>query len=82
MVFRGYRNRPDATVAALDAAAWFRTGDVGEFDTDPTLEDLIIRGGFNVYPSGVEEVLYEHPEIIEAAVVGVPTTTTAKRSPP
>ncbi|MEV6218203.1 AMP-binding protein [Nocardia sp. NPDC051833] len=77
-VFKGYRNRPDATADALTEDGWFRTGDLGELDAEhdlrivDRLKDLIIRGGYNVYPSEVEEVLYEHPDIVEAAVVGVP----------
>ncbi|GCE43726.1 Long-chain-fatty-acid--CoA ligase [Rhodococcus wratislaviensis] len=77
-VMKGYWNRPDATAAAITTDGWFRTGDLGEFDTDndlrivDRLKDLIIRGGYNVYPGEVEEVLYQHPDIIEAAVVGVP----------
>ena len=77
-VFKGYRNRPDATAATLTDDGWFRTGDLGVFDADhdlrivDRLKDMIIRGGYNVYPSEVEEVLYEHPDIVEVAVVGVP----------
>lgn len=77
-VMKGYWNRPDATAAVLDSDGWFRTGDLGEFDDDhdlrivDRLKDLIIRGGYNVYPGEVEEVLYQHPDIVEAAVVGVP----------
>lgn len=77
-VMTGYWNRPDATAAAITPDGWFRTGDLGEFDADhdlrivDRLKDLIIRGGYNVYPGEVEEVLYQHPDIVEAAVVGVP----------
>ncbi|EME21962.1 AMP-binding protein [Rhodococcus triatomae] len=77
-VMSGYWNRPDATAAAFTDDGWFRTGDLGEFDGDgdlrivDRLKDLVIRGGYNVYPGEVEEVLYQHPEIVEAAVVGVP----------
>ncbi len=77
-VMKGYWNRPDATAAVLTEDGWFRTGDLGEFDDDgdlrivDRLKDLIIRGGYNVYPGEVEEVLYQHPDIVEAAVVGVP----------
>ncbi|WP_280218162.1 AMP-binding protein [Nocardia neocaledoniensis] len=76
-VFKGYRNRPDATADSLTADGWFRTGDLGRFDAEhdlrivDRLKDMIIRGGYNVYPSEVEEVLYEHPDVVEAAVVGV-----------
>ncbi|MEV0976506.1 AMP-binding protein [Streptomyces sp. NPDC049915] len=77
-VMRGYWNRPADTAAALSPDGWFRTGDLGEIDTDgdlrivDRLKDLIIRGGYNVYPGEIEEVLYEHPDIVEAAVIGVP----------
>jgi long-chain acyl-CoA synthetase len=77
-VMRGYHNRPDATSAVLSADGWLRTGDIGELDSAGNLrivdraKDLIIRGGYNVYPSEVEATLYEHPDIVEAAVVGIP----------
>src|ERR1700757_281750 len=77
-VMRGYHNRPDATTEVLSADRWLRTGDIGELDAAGNLriidcaKDLIIRGGYNVYPSEVEEALYEHPDIVEAAVVGIP----------
>jgi long-chain acyl-CoA synthetase len=77
-VMRGYHNRPDATTEVLSADGWLRTGDIGELDAAGNLrivdraKDLIIRGGYNVYPSEVEAVLYEHPDIVEAAVVGIP----------
>jgi long-chain acyl-CoA synthetase len=73
---KGYRNRPEATAADLQDG-WLKTGDLGMLDADGYLsivdraKDLIIRGGYNVYPREVEEVLYEHPDIIEVAVVGV-----------
>jgi len=77
MVMREYWNRPDATAAA-HSGEWFLTGDLGRVDEDghvyivDRLKDLVIRGGYNVYPREVEEVLYSHPAIREAAVVGVP----------
>jgi long-chain acyl-CoA synthetase len=76
-VMRGYRNRPEATREAIPDG-WFRTGDLARQDDDgfyfivDRKKDLIIRGGFNVYPREIEEVLYEHPAVIEAAVVGIP----------
>jgi long-chain acyl-CoA synthetase len=78
LVMKGYWRKPEATAAVLDAEGWFRTGDVGVFDADGYLtivdriKDLIIRGGYNVYPREIEEVLYEHPDVLEAAVIGVP----------
>jgi long-chain acyl-CoA synthetase len=77
-IMKGYWQRPDATAAAIDSDGWFRTGDMAKVDEDGFFfivdrkKDLIIRGGYNVYPREVEEVLYEHPAIREAAVVGVP----------
>ncbi|MEV0322864.1 long-chain fatty acid--CoA ligase [Streptomyces sp. NPDC050658] len=77
VVMKGYWNRPDATAEALHEG-WLRTGDLGATDDEGDLrivdrkKDLVIRGGYNVYPREVEEVLYEHPDIVEAAVVGVP----------
>jgi len=76
-VFKGYLDRPDATAAAL-VDGWFRTGDIGRIDQDGFLsivdrmKDLIIRGGFNVYPREVEEVLARHPDIAQVAVIGIP----------
>jgi long-chain acyl-CoA synthetase len=73
----GYHNNPAATAKAF-AGGWFHTGDIGYLDADGFLfivdriKDLIIRGGYNVYPREVEEVLYAHPAVAEAAVIGVP----------
>ncbi len=75
-VMKGYWKRPDATKEAL-RGGWFHSGDIGYVDEDGCYfivdrkKDMIIRGGFNVYPREVEEVLYAHPAIAEAAVVGV-----------
>ena len=77
-VIRGYWNDPQATAAAIDGDGWLATGDLGYLDEDGDLflvdrkKEMIIRGGYNVYPREVEEVLYEHPAVLEAAVVGVP----------
>lgn len=77
-VMKGYWNLPEATEAAISPEGWFATGDVGRVDEDgyfyivDRTKDMIIRGGYNVYPREVEEVLYEHPAVAEAAVVGVP----------
>lgn len=76
-VMRGYWQRPDATAEVL-RDGWFRTGDLAQRDDSgdirivDRLKDVIIRGGYNVYPGEVEAVLYTHPDIVEAAVVGVP----------
>jgi long-chain acyl-CoA synthetase len=77
-IMKGYWNRSEATAEVLSADGWFRTGDMGRVDTDgfyyivDRKKDLIIRGGYNVYPREIEEVLYEHPAVAEAAVIGVP----------
>ena len=76
-VTKGYWQRPDATAEAM-RDGWFHTGDMARVDEDGYFfvvdrkKDMIIRGGYNVYPREVEEVLYEHPAVREAAVVGVP----------
>ncbi|MFE8948559.1 long-chain fatty acid--CoA ligase [Streptomyces sp. NPDC007856] len=76
-VMKGYFHNPDATTLAL-RDGWFHTGDLARVDEDgfyfivDRKKDLIIRGGYNVYPREIEEVLYGHPAIAECAVVGVP----------
>jgi long-chain acyl-CoA synthetase len=76
-VMTGYHGNPEATARAF-AGGWFHTGDLGYVDADGFLfivdrmKDLIIRGGYNVYPREVEEALYAHPAVAEAAVIGVP----------
>jgi long-chain acyl-CoA synthetase len=77
VVMKGYWNRPDATADTL-TDGWLRTGDMARVDEDGYFfivdrkKELIIRGGFNIYPRELEEVLYEHPAVREAAVVGLP----------
>ncbi len=76
-VMKGYFNRPEATDEAIQAG-WFRTGDLARKDEDgwyyivDRAKDMIIRGGFNVYPRELEEVLLTHPAVSLAAVIGVP----------
>jgi len=76
-IMKGYLNQPDANKEAL-RGGWFHTGDIGHRDTDGCYwivdrkKDMILRGGYNVYPREVEEVLYAHEAIIEAAVIGIP----------
>ncbi|WP_159773716.1 acyl-CoA synthetase [Streptomyces sp. HM190] len=77
-VAAGYWDNPDATRAAFDDRGWFRTGDIAHRDEDgfyyivDRLKDMIISGGENIYPAEVERVLVEHPDVLEAAVLGVP----------
>jgi long-chain acyl-CoA synthetase len=75
---QSYWNSPEETAAAFTADGWLRTGDIAEMDEDGYFtivdrkKDLIISGGYNVYPREVEEVLYQHPKVELAAVVGIP----------
>lgn len=76
-VMRGYLNKPDETAKTV-VDGWLRTGDVGLLDADGylsivgRLKEMIIRGGENIYPKEIEDVLTEHPGVLEAAVVGAP----------
>ena len=76
-VMKGYWRKPDATAAAIPDG-WFRTGDLARIDEDGYFfivdrkKELIIRGGYNVYPREIEEALHEHPAVAEVAVVGIP----------
>lgn len=77
LLMKGYLNRPEATAEAV-VDGWFRSGDLGTKDDDGYLtivdrkKDMIIRNGFNVYPREVEEVLLTHPQVVSAAVYGIP----------
>jgi long-chain acyl-CoA synthetase len=77
-VMKGYWRKPEATADAITSDGWFRSGDLARMDDDGYFfivdrkKDLIIRGGYNVYPREIEEVLYTHPAVREAAVVGMP----------
>ena len=79
-LMKGYWRRAEATAEAIPDG-WFRSGDLGRIDDDgyyvivDRKKELIIRGGYNVYPREIEEVLYEHPAVAEAAVIGVPDLT-------
>jgi long-chain acyl-CoA synthetase len=76
-VMKGYWGKPEATAEAI-TDGWFRTGDMAKVDEDgyyyivDRKKDLIIRGGYNVYPREIEEVLHEHPAVAEVAVIGIP----------
>jgi fatty-acyl-CoA synthase len=78
LVMEGYFDQPEATAAVLDAAGWYHTGDLASMDADGCLrvegrlKDMIIRGGENIYPREIEELLQTHPAVAEVAVVGKP----------
>jgi long-chain acyl-CoA synthetase len=88
-VMLGYLDAPEATAAALrphaDGRTWLHTGDIGRMDEDGffyftgRLKRMIKSSGFNVYPAQVEAVLYEHPAVAEACVVGIPDETQGER---
>ena len=75
-VMKGYFNQPRATAETL-RGGWLHTGDLARMDEEGYIyivdrkKDMIIRGGYNVYPREIEEILYTHPDVVEAAVVGV-----------
>ena len=77
-VMRGYFDDEEATAKTIDSGGWLHTGDIGVMDTrgylriTDRIKDMYICGGFNCYPAEIEEMLREHPEISQAAVVGVP----------
>ena len=77
-VMRGYHHRPEETAAVLDSDGWFATGDIGVLEADGFLsitgrkKDMLIVGGENVFPTEIEAALRRHPEVEEAAVIGVP----------
>ena len=88
-VMKGYWNRPRARRApCCRTDGWLRTGDLARVDDDGAFrivgrsKDLIIRDGRNVHPREIEDVLHGHPEVLEAAVLGVPTRCSARRSSP
>jgi fatty-acyl-CoA synthase len=78
VVMLGYYNNPEATAAAIDKAGWLHTGDLavrlpnGYYKITGRLKDMVIRGGENVYPREIEEFLFTHPAVEQAAVVGLP----------
>lgn len=83
-IMKGYINRPEETAQTLKEG-WLLTGDIGVFDEEGYFsivdrkKDMIISGGFNVYPRDVDEVLFEHPKIREACVIGVPDEHSGER---
>lgn len=81
MTMKGYYGQPEATKAALTPDGWLRTGDLGTMDENGyfritgRLKEMIIRGGMNLYPKEIEEVLFAHPAVGQAAVIGLPNET-------
>jgi acyl-CoA synthetase (AMP-forming)/AMP-acid ligase II len=81
----GYYNNLDANARSFSADGWFATGDIGILDAKGYLKiidrkkELIIRGGANIYPREIEEVLYQHPKVLEAAAVGLPDPRLGER---
>jgi long-chain acyl-CoA synthetase len=77
-VMLGYWGRPQDTADALTSDGWLRTGDVARMDSDGFFQvierkkEMIVAGPYNIYPRDIEETLYEHPKILEAAVAGIP----------
>jgi len=78
LVMRGYHDAPEATAQAIDADGWYHTGDLGSMDAEGYLriegrvKDMIIRGGENIYPREIEDVLFAHPAVGDVTVVGIP----------
>ncbi len=78
LVMQGYWENPDATAEAVDRAGWMHTGDLGTIEAEGYLnivgriKDMVIRGGENLYPVEIEEVLFQHPAVASAQVIGVP----------
>jgi acyl-CoA synthetase (AMP-forming)/AMP-acid ligase II len=75
---KGYYNKPDHTARVIDSQGWYHTGDLGKLDEDGFLyvsgrvDDMIIVAGKNIHPEDIEQVLLQHPEMQEAAVIGRP----------
>jgi acyl-CoA synthetase (AMP-forming)/AMP-acid ligase II len=82
----GYYNNADANARSFTEGGWFRTGDLGTLDANGLLrivgrrKEMIIRGGANIYPREIEEVLYQHPDIMDAAVIGIPDARLGERT--
>lgn len=79
-IMKGYYNMPEKTMEVLSPDGWYRTGDLGTIDEEGNVrivgrkKDLIIRGGYNIYPREIEEHFYKHENVLEATVVGLPDT--------
>jgi len=83
-VMKGYWNQPEATAEILSDNGWLKTGDIGRMDAQGFIyiedrkKDLILVSGFNVYPNEIENVVVGHPDVLEAAVIGVPDQRTGE----
>jgi fatty-acyl-CoA synthase len=81
LTMKGYYGQPEATKAAITDDGWLRTGDLGTMDENGyfritgRLKEMIIRGGMNLYPKEIEEILFNHPTVSQAAVLGLPNET-------
>ena len=77
-LFNGYWKKPKETAEALDSDGWLTVGDLAKKDDEGYLyiidrkKDMVISGGINIYPREIEEILFQHPDVIDAAVIGVP----------
>jgi steroid-24-oyl-CoA synthetase len=77
-VVKGYWNKPEATAEAIDADGWFRSGDLVRMDEEGFVyildraKDMLIRGGENIYCVEIEDILYAHPDVMDAAIIGIP----------
>jgi long-chain acyl-CoA synthetase len=84
-VMKGYHNRPEETAEVIDSDGFFKTGDIGHFDEDGFFfitdrkKDMIIVGGYKVYPRDVEEVLFQHSSVANAAVIGIPDSHSGEK---
>ena len=82
---QGYWQRPEETARVLDEAGWLATGDIGIMDENGFIrlidrkKDMILVSGFNVFPNEIEEVLLSHPEVLEAAAIGIPDEVSGER---
>jgi non-ribosomal peptide synthetase component E (peptide arylation enzyme) len=82
----GYYNNPEANARSFTPDGWFRTGDIGVFDDEGYLKivgrkkEMIIRGGANIYPREIEEVLFKHPKVLDVSVIGVPDPKLGERA--
>ena len=85
-ITKGYYQMPEQTREAIDEEGWFYTGDFATIDENGYIQiigrkkEMIIRGGYNLYPLEIEEIYYKHPSILEIAIVGLPDTVLGETS--